>query len=1336
MYVSKVYEYAVDSYGDVRTLVRGLPYQCPDDWEEVLDSIDEDSNLYLIKEPDNPKDELAIAAYLDDRRIGYVAASDNGKIWLYMTDEKMPCHFIERFEASFKIAFENPRHLFEDIPFEEIYRDKFGFSEQHFPKFEIPFLYNPKDNRYIWFDDKTRIVDMEKGIPDFHRKLAARMIILVGRKNNLGEYCYYIPYLNRPVSDIYDSIIQGLIDKYGFVIALPDVPKLTHQGLILMDLHVTYLEKTNYKDFDLANQSELVFSLTNDYDVTSKMEADNQTFSRIDKKYNGNRDIEIDDEDLFIQEPQSTPSFSKSDYILKKGEVTITSIDKNTYTVIDKITTDLYSFVRQVLFPSMELFSYLKKHTPYYDQFYDYGEYETLIKVFVIKDLGRIYKGLNHSFNFDTTEGKPLFLYMDKEVGGTIDISYDMFAQTCDPHTQFEPAVKMRKVIEDLTKSFYEYDITLWTDTDFIIHSFLKDVDGQLAKRYMELMRRFASVVSNATDQSNVKDTNSLTKLAAKERDHNTYNPNSKTPTNSNGSSLSAVSDFFPVFGVTLGKTTWKQVEDLGYKVKLWEKGPSRNAKVSGVFFWDDEGVGVFTSLYWFYHYIDFPPLWKSKGFSWDNSYDEWIEVFKKMGFNISVTQKPGQGEFCGHKTLSAKFDALSTDGTLLFKMKFDNGEDGCYTSSPKTLDTFSVYYKESVEIQTKAECSETNEKTPVEQNLEEEYYTVTNSSEGGKQVSMGVIVPEEGDEDFDFCSYECRIRDNNQINIITEYMKRFEEGKESRPFLMIGRPCLGLDNTDIFYSLDGEIIFNFIFDDKIKRWIREAGFVLGKVKSYKQDAIFPEQLAITLSVSKRKGGETLFKEASEEAMDYIEEYCSSQANHDVEARIIDAVEKYMSGDSATSYKVVIIPQYGIGSCTTLDGEDIAIIVNNEIIELAEKNKGVFGYITKVDYDDDGDAWFTIRVSRSIPRLTLESLADSLENSSSAINDFFPIFGFTLGKTTWKQAEDMGHVVEIWKEGPRRYTDVGDIRFEDEKGEGVFTFLMWLQGNTDFPPLWKSKGFSWNLSYDEWTVVFKKLGFKVTESRLNEINSESASFEALSSDGALSFELEFVFGENDHYTSSPKTLDVIYVNYKGTVTVETNQVNSEADEKKPDKVDHDEKDSPEKNKQEAVFQHCIFDVLGVSLKDTPNSKWKYESWNIFGGGYETYIFSAPDGNTGKYQKCEAIVNRNRNNNYKFIGLNADIVLSLLYHYRRVFDSSYQFEQCKEEYCKILDDSIGSISITDTTPWLSIGRSDGYSIGGSKTAQYDVLLYTSLYNKEYIDKLVSQGELITIFKNDK
>ena len=549
----------VDAYGDVRTLVRGLPYQCPDDWEDVLDSLDEDSNLYLVKEPDNPKDKLAIAAYLDDRRVGYVAASDNGKIWLYLTDEKMPCKFIERFDASFKISFENPRHLFEDMPFEEIYRDKDGVTDEPFPNFEIPFLTNPKDNNYEWLDDRTYIMDLEKFIPDFRRKLAARMIILVGRKNSKGEYCYYLPYANNIIADIHNEEIKDTIDECGFVIALPDVPMMTERGGIFMDLHVTYLTGIIFWTFDSMHQSEFVFHLRED-----------------------------------IEER---------------------------------------------------------------------------------------------------------------------------------PKTKKKESIKKRQHKES-------------------------------------------------------------------------------TPT----------------------------------------------------------------------------------------------------------------------------------------------------ASVKKTHD--------------------------------EESYEVSDDPEGGKHVSMGVIVPEEGDEDFDFCKYECRISDKKQIDIITRYMKRYEEGKEPRPFLMIGRPCLGLDNIDIFYSLDGEIIFNFIFEEKVKGWIREAGFVLGKITEYH---LFPltDTLDITLSVSRRKSGELLFKQASEEAMDYIEEYVNSVAEHNVETRIIDAVKNYMSGDSATPYKVLIITQYGIGTCTTLDGEEIAMIYNDEIIELAEKNKGVFGYITKFRYDDDGDAWFTIRVSRSIPRLSGEKESETSENAEA-----------------------------------------------------------------------------------------------------------------------------------------------------------------------------------------------------------------------------------------------------------------------------------------------------------------------------------------------------------------
>ena len=480
MNIHKLYEVPVDSYGDVRTLVRGLPYQCPDDWEEVLDSLDENSNLYLIKEPDNPKDSLAIAAYLDDRRVGYVAASDNEMIWPYLTDEKMPCTFIERFEASFKVSFNNP-------------------------------LLTTKETE--------KIMKRSQFNPDFYM-----------------------------------------------------------------------------------------------------------------------------------------------DYALKKEEMTDFTIKKSTFAKIDEITTELFTFVRRKLFHSMELFSYLKQYTPYGKQINDWGEYETLIKVFVIKDLGRIYKGLNHSINFDTAEGKALYLYMDKEVGEDTDIPYDSFSLICNPNPPIEAAVKMRALLERQLKAFYECDIELWTISDFMIHSFLKAVDSELAKRYLEIMHQFELFVKGTNDKK------------------------SSLPSTSSKATSFAIDNFFPIWGISLGKTTWEQAEEMGYAVKKWDNCSVREMRVDNARFRDWYCQGIITSVLMYEDDGDLPLSWKSKGFSWDNSYDEWIEVFSRLDFKITVTEEPRQHEENDNMMLKANFEAVSPDGLLKFELAFNHGQNGYLTSSPKTL--------------------------------------------------------------------------------------------------------------------------------------------------------------------------------------------------------------------------------------------------------------------------------------------------------------------------------------------------------------------------------------------------------------------------------------------------------------------------------------------------------------------------------------------------------------------------------------------------------------------------------------------------------------------------
>ncbi len=51
MFIEKVHSHKADYHGDVRTLITGLSFQCPDDWETVLNSLDEESDLTLRKEP-------------------------------------------------------------------------------------------------------------------------------------------------------------------------------------------------------------------------------------------------------------------------------------------------------------------------------------------------------------------------------------------------------------------------------------------------------------------------------------------------------------------------------------------------------------------------------------------------------------------------------------------------------------------------------------------------------------------------------------------------------------------------------------------------------------------------------------------------------------------------------------------------------------------------------------------------------------------------------------------------------------------------------------------------------------------------------------------------------------------------------------------------------------------------------------------------------------------------------------------------------------------------------------------------------------------------------------
>lgn len=172
--------------------------------------------------------------------------------------------------------------------------------------------------------------------------------------------------------------------------------------------------------------------------------------------------------------------------------------------------------------------------------------------------------------------------------------------------------------------------------------------------------------------------------------------------------------DFFPLFGVTLGKTTWQQAENSGIKVVVWDKGPSKYMDVNDVAFWDFEGCGIFTSLYWTKNDFDFPDSWKLLGFSWENSYNTWLSAFRRLGFTVSVTKEPVTKYHDNRTTLNAAVEAFSKDGLLKFDLDFGYGEDGDNTSSPKSLYSLNIVYLGNITEKTTVDDSEEESFDPI----------------------------------------------------------------------------------------------------------------------------------------------------------------------------------------------------------------------------------------------------------------------------------------------------------------------------------------------------------------------------------------------------------------------------------------------------------------------------------------------------------------------------------------------------------------------------------------------------------------------------------------------
>lgn len=167
------------------------------------------------------------------------------------------------------------------------------------------------------------------------------------------------------------------------------------------------------------------------------------------------------------------------------------------------------------------------------------------------------------------------------------------------------------------------------------------------------------------------------------------------TSSGSQGGGSSVMDKFFPVYGVTIGKTTVNDLKARGFTIKTIDSG-AHNCSVKDFTFWDHDKDDVFEWLYITDSDV-LPDEWEQNlGVSWNMSYNQIISKFKALGFTISIDKAPVVKKFNGRNTLSADITAASNDGRLEIDFDFDYGNDngeGYSTDSKNSLYSMTFRY-------------------------------------------------------------------------------------------------------------------------------------------------------------------------------------------------------------------------------------------------------------------------------------------------------------------------------------------------------------------------------------------------------------------------------------------------------------------------------------------------------------------------------------------------------------------------------------------------------------------------------------------------------------------
>jgi len=164
------------------------------------------------------------------------------------------------------------------------------------------------------------------------------------------------------------------------------------------------------------------------------------------------------------------------------------------------------------------------------------------------------------------------------------------------------------------------------------------------------------------------------------------------------GISTESRSSLFPLYGVTLGKTTIGELSALFARTKVINESTGypypcydwRGGRCNFRFHYDEDS-GIVNRFN-----IDrtsaFPDPWLDLGFRWLNSYDEWLALLDYMGFEVTIQEAPHIERFNGHNSFYAKVvGEAQTPLPLTIFLDFCFSRETT-SNSPETLYSISIF--------------------------------------------------------------------------------------------------------------------------------------------------------------------------------------------------------------------------------------------------------------------------------------------------------------------------------------------------------------------------------------------------------------------------------------------------------------------------------------------------------------------------------------------------------------------------------------------------------------------------------------------------------------------